>query len=72
MITMSPQDVALRMMRNGSDPGLIVAYLKLEIKRDPTVAMTEWEAFQYRLKQSMQGIELAFQKIARALRESGL
>ncbi|WP_435199517.1 hypothetical protein [Janibacter sp. GS2] len=33
MKVLNPWDVALRMMRNGRDPGLIVAYLEEEARR---------------------------------------
>lgn len=44
---MTPMDVARRMLRTNADPGLIAAYLALELRRDPTIGMTPMQRLGY-------------------------
>lgn len=61
---MTPMQCASLMMRNHADPGLIVAYLRLELERDPRIAMRPNERFLHDL-----GVGLA--SAAEALRPLG-
>lgn len=74
---MSPLDVARRMLRANCDPGLIVAYLALELELDPTLGMTAEQRMVYTFRQlrrhlgSALGVyAAAFESVARALSRS--
>lgn len=51
---MNPLDVARRMLRANCDTGLIMAYLRLELEKDPTWNMTPMQLVVYRVKKAME------------------
>lgn len=53
---MTPMECAALMMRNNADPGLIAAYLRLELERDPTIAMSPLAALGYRIRKAFAAI----------------
>lgn len=61
-VRVTPMVCARLMMRNHADPHLIVAFLRLELQRDPTIAMTQWDAFAYRLDQAAKSVGFAVER----------
>lgn len=57
---MTPLEVARRMMRANCDPGLIAAYLRLELEADPTLGMTPIQRLGYAARLALRGITRAF------------
>jgi hypothetical protein len=64
---MTPLEVARRMMRANCDPGLIVAYLRLELERDPTIGMTDQQRFAHNLRLLGEQIGRFFGDVGRGL-----
>jgi hypothetical protein len=65
--TGTPMECASLMMRNHADPGLIVAYLRLELERDPRIAMGPWQRLVHDFTAAFDGVGAAIEAIARAL-----
>lgn len=70
MKVLTPWDVALRMMRNGRDPGLIVAYLEEEARRagvDPLdLSMHAADVLARRVRAYREGFALLGRAVSRA------
>lgn len=67
MKVLTPWDVALRMMRNGRDPGLIVAYLEEEARRAGIAPLRLSQHPEDRIRFAWKGIADTFRPFAKAL-----